>query len=263
MRGARAALVCGLAGWLLAGCAALPRFGRTDAAPEPPPSADVADRAIYRLEVVAPEPLRRVLLDHLDLARFQTAPVTDAITTAELDRLIVAAPAQARALLQTEGYFDAQVSAVREGSEGLMAAVLVSVQPGEPVRIGKVRIEAVGDLERGVEAGRRVETEQLAALRRDWSLSSGQVFRQPLWTSAKNSTATRPQAGAAPRPRSTPTRAAQACIWCSTAGRASCSARYASKGCSATTPRASSASPASAKARLTARSCCSISRSGW
>ncbi len=198
MRGARAALVCGLAGWLLAGCAALPWFGRTDAAPEPPPSADVADRAIYRLEVVAPEPLRRVLLDHLDLARFQTAPVTDAITTAELDRLIVAAPAQARALLQTEGYFDAQVSAVREGGEGLMAAVLVSVQPGEPVRIGKVRIEAVGDLERGVEAGSIAETGQLAALRRDWSLSSGQVFRQPLWTSAKNSTLARLRADGYP-----------------------------------------------------------------
>ena len=190
-------LALGLAG-LLGGCAGLPFFATSDAPSTAPSEAAIADRAVYRLEVVAPEPLRRVLLDHLDLARFQTAPVTDAITTAELDRLIVAAPAQARALLQTEGYFDPQVSAVREGGEGAMAAVLVSVQPGEPVRIGKVRIEAVGDLERAVEAGRPDETEQLAALRRDWSLASGAVFRQALWTSAKNATLARLRADGYP-----------------------------------------------------------------
>ncbi len=198
MRRARAALAllgAGLVAGLLGGCAALPFFGRTEPAAATASGPAVADRAVYRLEVVAPEPLRRVLLEHLDLARFQSAPSTDAITTAELDRLILAAPAQAKALLRTEGYFDAQVSAVREGAGDTttdrMAAVLVTVQPGEPVRIGKVRIEAVGDLERGVEAGRRAETEQLATLRRDWSLGPGQVFRQALWADAKNATLAR------------------------------------------------------------------------
>ena len=59
-----------------------------------------------------PAPLKKLLLDYLDLSRFQTrAARPTRITGAELDRLVAAAPAQARALLETEGYFDADVRA--------------------------------------------------------------------------------------------------------------------------------------------------------
>ena len=186
--------LAGLAG-LLGGCASLPFFAKPDAAATPESSAGVPERAVYRLEVVAPEPLRRVLLEHLDLARFQTAPATDAITPAELDRLIAAAPAQARTLLQTEGYFDAQVSAAHEGggADG-MASVLVAVVPGLPARVGKVRLEAVGDLERGALAGQRADIDQLAGLRRDWPLPPGDVFRQATWAGAKATTLARVRA---------------------------------------------------------------------
>ena len=68
----------------------------------------------YRVEVQAPDELRRLLLTHLDLARFQNAPQTDGITNAELIRLAAASPSQARSLLETEGYFSPQVSVKRD-----------------------------------------------------------------------------------------------------------------------------------------------------
>ena len=58
-----------------------------------------------------------MLEKHLDLARFRDARVAGAVTPLELDRLIAGAPAQARALAETEGYFDAQVSATRDRDE--------------------------------------------------------------------------------------------------------------------------------------------------
>ena len=84
---------------LLGGCASLPFFGKDadDGASRAEPQV-----ALYELEVRAPDPLRRLLLDYLDLARFQNAPASEAITPAELERLAAAAPAQARSLLETE-----------------------------------------------------------------------------------------------------------------------------------------------------------------
>lgn len=190
MKGWLWAALLGVSG-LLAGCTSLPFFGKPDVDPAALAAAAAPDRAVYRLEVIAPDPLRRLLLDHLDLARFQNAPHTEAITTSELDRLVVAAPAQARGLLQTEGFFDADVHAARDtGADGI-AVVRVQVVPGPPARIGRVTIEAVGDLERAVQAGDPAAIAQLEALRRDWTLPSGQTFRQPLWSSAKNTTLAR------------------------------------------------------------------------
>ena len=182
------AVLLGGAG-LSSGCANLPFFGKADSAAAGATAASApAERAVYRLEVMAPDPLRRLLLEHLDLARFQTAPATDAITPAELDRLVALAPAQARSLLQTEGYFEPVVTAAREAGADGLAIVRVQVQPGPTTRIGRVTLEAVGDLERSSQAGQPEAVAQLAALRSAWGLPPGQTFRQPLWTGAKNST---------------------------------------------------------------------------
>ena len=108
LRGAGAACVLALG---LCGCASLP-FGeaKPDSPARPPGAATptgeantATDRAGYQLEVAAPKELRPLLTNYLDLSRFQNAPETEGITTAELDRLIAAAPAQARTLLETEG----------------------------------------------------------------------------------------------------------------------------------------------------------------
>ena len=83
-RGLRAALAA-VAALGLAGCANLPFFAdkpEPDAASTTTASAapaERAERADYRLEVLAPDPLPKLLTDYLDLARFQSAPATEAI----------------------------------------------------------------------------------------------------------------------------------------------------------------------------------------
>ena len=113
-RAAGGLLAATAAALLLAGCGSLapPASGATPA-PEP----------VIRLEVQAPDELRQLLEKYLDLARLQQLRDDEVPDDAEWARLIGAAPAQARELLQTEGYFDAVVTAKRE--DGRPARVLV------------------------------------------------------------------------------------------------------------------------------------------
>ena len=171
----------GLALALLAGgCAMLP-----SAAPEPAAAAsapaDVAPPAV-RVEVRAPSELRTLLEKHLDIARVTELASSDALDATEWDRLIGAAPAQARELAQTEGYFDAEVKVTRADDGRL---VRVTVEPGPRVRVHRVDIEVQGDLERAARTGDARATATLEALREGWELPVGRPFRNPEWADAK------------------------------------------------------------------------------
>jgi translocation and assembly module TamA len=63
----------------------------------------------WQLRVDAPDDLAKLLLRYLDLARYQRIGQRESITRSELQRLRSATPAQARALLETQGYFAADV----------------------------------------------------------------------------------------------------------------------------------------------------------
>jgi translocation and assembly module TamA len=205
-RSLRAALVALAvhAALCLAGCASLSSvFHGSDANAETSEKATtgatpaVALQAQYKLEVQAPDALRKLLIDYLDLARFQNAPVNEGINSAELDRLLRAAPSQARALLETEGYFNAEVTVSREQSaggtsqEGALPAVRMVVTPGPRASVSTISIEAIGDLRASADAGDVTAVRELAALRSQWPLAAGNAFRQGAWLSAKNSTLAR------------------------------------------------------------------------
>ena len=183
---------------VLQGCALLDRKNGADAAAPAP----VKTTPAYALEVEAPEALATLLRLHLDLARFREVPEGDSIGLAEIDRLVAAAPAQARALLETEGHFAATVTARREGGEE-RPVVRVVVQPGPQARIAAVEIDAEGELATAAAAGDPLARETLAALRDGWALKPGERFRQANWTDAKNA------ALAALRARAYPTAAWQ------------------------------------------------------
>ena len=172
----------------LGGCANLPFFGAkapaADAVQAPAPTGV----AQYRFEVAAPPPLVALLQNYLDLARFEKAPATEAITGAELDRLAAAAPAQARALLETEGYFNANVTVARSADAAGAPLVRLVVDLGPRTLVGASSIEATGALGVAVQSGDATATAELAELRRLWPLKPGQPFRQAAWTDAKNAT---------------------------------------------------------------------------
>jgi translocation and assembly module TamA len=174
----------------LSGCANLYLLPRS--APEPAqvetPAALNPERAEYRLEVQAPDALRKLLTTYLDLARFQNAPATEGITAAELERLMRAAPAQARSLLETAGYFSAEVTVERDAAPAGVPLLRVIVVPGPQASVERFTLDVQGDLGTAVQAGDSAAVEELATLRRQWPLPAGAVFRQSAWTDAKNST---------------------------------------------------------------------------
>jgi translocation and assembly module TamA len=180
MTGARAAAAA-LFSVLLSACASLP-FGAKppDAAASAPPQ-----RAEYQLDVQAPDDLRKLLTNYLDLARFQSAPATEGINGAELERLMRAAPAQARELLETEGYFNPTVTVPPATTEAGLPLVRVIVEPGPRATVGAFTLDAIGDLQEN-DATRELET-----LRGRWPLPVGEAFRQGTWTDAKNLTLAR------------------------------------------------------------------------
>ncbi len=138
----------------------------------------------YRLRVEAPSGLDDLLERHLDLARFRGQ---SDITELELGRLIAAAPAQARALLETEGYFAAQVQARREPSApGEPAQVVVEVLPGPRTSVGRLTLEIQGDLQDLAEGGDAHAASLTQTLMERWPLQPGTPFTQAGWTAAKN-----------------------------------------------------------------------------
>ena len=215
----KAALVALLVGvpWL-AGCASLTNGSGNGGAAAAPAAAASAplERAEYRLEVVAPEALRPLLLNYLDLARFQNAPATEGITAAELDRLIAAAPAQVRSLLETEGYFSPEVKVARATAPSGNAAALlvgniaskltgnlinsapapdpstpllrVEVEPGPRVVVSAVTLDVTGALNDAALTSSATANRQIGTLRRQWELQPGEPFRQGSWSGAKNAT---------------------------------------------------------------------------
>jgi translocation and assembly module TamA len=188
-RACRGALIA-LAMCLLGGCSSLSFLTPApEKAPGPAEAASApinSDRAEYRIDVQAPNELRGMLLNYLDLARFQDAPATEGINAAELERLVRAAPAQARGLLETEGYFNADVKVTRESGPNGLPLLRISVDPGPRTTIASFTIDA--KFEGADEAGGH---KVLELLREQWPLKPGQPFRQSLWNAAKNTTLAR------------------------------------------------------------------------
>jgi translocation and assembly module TamA len=206
-----------LSGWLLtSGCSQVqPLIAAfdTSARPTGPPLID--------LKVDAPVALKPLLEKHLDLARLGLLRSDETPSAGEINRLIAAAPQQARELLQTEGYFDAQVTVQRssvarpEAAASLAAApadsatplppaalpsvadddpalrrdrlqvVRVTVLPGDPTQVSALQIRTEGELQLRAERGDAdaiALQHSLAAVSR---LQPGMVFRNPDWSASK------------------------------------------------------------------------------
>ena len=161
------ALACG-------GCSSLQDAVKTE--PEAPP--------VLRLEVHAPGPLASLLQQFLDLGRVNRLAAGEPLQEGELDRLVAAAPQQARDLLDTEGYFNADIAVERVAGTS-PPTVRVTVDAGPRTLVGDVQIGARGPLALPP-AGDAVHARQaLRALRDDWPLKTGEPFRDADWSRAK------------------------------------------------------------------------------
>jgi len=189
--GAAAALLAAL---LLGGCAGLGVPSATPAAAgnDSPLPAAAPEQQGVGITITAPADLKALLERHLDLVRLGRM-ARDDVDDAEWSRLIDAAPAQVRDLLQTEGYFTPAVTLDRDEDRpaGRRETVRLKVDPGVRASIVRVNIEAEGALERGADAGDPHAQATLAQLRGRWSLQPGAAFRNPAWSEAKASSLAR------------------------------------------------------------------------
>lgn len=181
----------------LGACALLPQDPSTEASPDKPAAAATAPAVAasappntnvsYRLEIDAPDDLRKLLQTHLDLARFQNAPQAEGITNAELVRLTNATPQQARQLLETEGYFNAKITPVRSDPPDEKPLIELKVDPGPRVTVTEWSLEVAGPLKDQADAGDAAARALISRLQDRWELQRDDPFRQGDWSSAKNS----------------------------------------------------------------------------
>jgi translocation and assembly module TamA len=142
-----------------------------------------AQAATRELVVDAPSPFKALLEKNLDVERAARLPEADQPDDSEWARLVAAAPAQARALAQTEGYFQADVSIEPEADNP--ARVHLRLVPGEPATIGRLTLDFDGELATKADTGDANALALQAQLREAWSLPPGSAFRNAEWESAK------------------------------------------------------------------------------
>nr|WP_259372136.1 BamA/TamA family outer membrane protein [Caldimonas mangrovi] len=99
-----------------------------------------------------------------------------------------AAPAQARSLLETQGYFDAEVQISRQPptEAGGQPVVALKVTPGPRATVDRLTLEIQGDFQETIDGGDPRAARRLRFLRNRWPLQPGAVFTQSAWAAAKN-----------------------------------------------------------------------------
>ena len=131
--------------------------------------------AKYDVTIDAPRPVRKLLEQHLDLARFADR---DDITDDQFDFLITATPEQVRDLAATDGYFSPAVRTdVR--TVGGKRRVTLHVDPGPRTQVSSIDLQFEGP----------VTTEDPSrenATRFAFSLHSGDPFTESGWSDAKD-----------------------------------------------------------------------------
>lgn len=144
------------------------------------PAAPAGIAHAFEIEIQAPKPVQDYLLRHLELLRYQSLTDLDA---SELARLVGMAEPNVRELMGTLGYFSPDIHLeLRETPDNPRSPrlVVITVQPGEPVRVSGVTFEFTGPI-----ATDEAAAAQRRAIQAGWLLGAGMTFTQAAWDAAK------------------------------------------------------------------------------
>lgn len=130
----------------------------------------------WRIELEAPDEVRKLLEEHLDVYRYRGRPGVDAEM---LQRLVARSAPEAEALLATAGYFSPQIE-MRSTPSPEMTTVSIKVIPGSIARISKANISINGAI-----TADPAEAIRVTQVTQRWRLQPGTPFRQADWDSAK------------------------------------------------------------------------------
>jgi translocation and assembly module TamA len=131
--------------------------------------------AKYNVDIDAPRSVRKLLTQHLDLARFAKR---DDVTDDQFDFLVTATPRQVRDLVATDGYFSPVVRTDVRAAHG-KKDVTVHVDPGPRTIVSSVDLSFEGPV--STEAPARENAARVA-----FSLHVGEPFTQSRWRDAKD-----------------------------------------------------------------------------
>nr|WP_243849644.1 autotransporter assembly complex family protein [Paraburkholderia rhizosphaerae] len=141
-----------------------------------PPAYAARKRAAYDVNIDAtPRSLRKLLQDHLDIARFARR---DDISSEQFDFLVTVTPQQVRDLAATQGYFTPIVRTDARTVDD-RRQVTIHVDPGPQTIISSVKLSFQGPVE-------TEDPSQENATRFAFSLHEGDPFTQSGWDDAKN-----------------------------------------------------------------------------
>lgn len=138
-------------------------------------AAQAAD-PLYKVEIDAPASLTGLLRDNLDIVRWSTRADAESLPLQQLYRT---APDQIKALLETQGFFDAKVEASLD-EQATPPVARFKVTPGEPVKVGGLDLRFSGALTQDPD-----QEERIKRARATWTLTPGTVFRQEEWDRTK------------------------------------------------------------------------------
>ncbi|MEA3118032.1 MAG: translocation and assembly module TamA [Paraburkholderia sp.] len=131
--------------------------------------------AKYNVDIDAPRAVRKLLKQHLDLARFAAR---DNVTDDQFDFLLTTTPQQVRDLVATDGYFSPVVRTDVRTAHG-RKEVTVHVDPGPRTMVSSVDLLFEGPV--STEAPARETAARVA-----FSLHVGEPFTQSRWRDAKD-----------------------------------------------------------------------------
>lgn len=141
------------------------------------PAAAQEDAIDWRVELEAPDDVRSLLQEHLDVYRYRGRPGVDA---AMLQRLVARSPAEAEALLATSGYFSPKIAARSAPSAEGGIIVHINVTTGPVARVSAADVRITGAI-----TADPAEAARIAQVNRRWRLQPGATFRQSSWDEAK------------------------------------------------------------------------------
>ncbi len=142
------------------------------------PADQKLQKFTYTVKVEAPLKIKNLLEENLSIAKWQhDAEMNDR----QLRRMYRVAPAEVRELMETEGYYAAEVETQLLGERG-DRTVVISVNPGKPVKVTDVSITFEGDVV-GTKASKSFPGEE--GLKKGWKMPVGTIFRMEDWETAK------------------------------------------------------------------------------
>ncbi|MDR5731315.1 autotransporter assembly complex protein TamA [Caballeronia sp. LZ025] len=131
--------------------------------------------AKYDVDIDAPRNVKKLLKDHLDLARFAKR---DDVSDDQFQFLVTATPKDVRDLVATEGYFTPVVRTDVTTADD-KRSVKVSVDPGPRTNVASVDLKFTG-------AVTTEDRKQENAARFAFAMKEGDPFTQGAWDDAKN-----------------------------------------------------------------------------